>query len=58
MKPGDDHYDAKVKVLGENIDHHVEDEEEEMFPEAKKSKVDLARLGEQIVQRKKELQGG
>ena len=57
MKPGDDHYDAKVKVLGENIDHHVEDEEDEMFPEAKKSKIDLARLGEQIVQRKKVLQG-
>lgn len=58
MKAGDDHYDAKVKVLGENIDHHVEDEEDEMFPEARKSKVDLAGLGEQIVQRNKELQGG
>ncbi|MEO5883857.1 MAG: hemerythrin domain-containing protein, partial [Caldimonas sp.] len=42
MSPDEDLYDAKVKVLGEYIDHHVEEEEEEMFPKCRKSKMDLA----------------
>jgi hemerythrin-like domain-containing protein len=58
MKPGDDHYDAKVTVLSENIDHHVKEEHEEMFPKARKAKVDMAGLGARIMRRKKELQGG
>lgn len=56
MKPGDDHYDAKVTVLGEYIDHHVQEEQDEMFPKAKKAKLDMAQLGERILQRKQELQ--
>ncbi|MEX2199513.1 MAG: hemerythrin domain-containing protein [Burkholderiales bacterium] len=52
----DDHYDAKVKVLGEQIDHHVKEEREEMFPKARKAKIDLRALGEQIEKRKKELE--
>src|SRR4029078_4124025 len=47
MKPGEDHYDAKVTVLGEYIDHHVQEEHEEMFPKARKAKVDSVQLGEQ-----------
>lgn len=57
MEPGDDHYDAKVTVLGENIDHHVKEEQEEMFPKAKKTKLDLDALGEQMLERRQELQG-
>lgn len=56
MEPADDHYDAKVTVLGEYIDHHVKEEHEEMFPKAKKAKLDLVELGNQILQRKQELQ--
>ncbi len=53
--PEDDLYDAKVKVLGEYINHHVEEEEGEMFPKARKAKVDLAALGAEIEARKEEL---
>lgn len=52
MDPEDDLYDAKVKVLGELIDHHVEEEEEEMFPDARKLGLDLAALGAEMAQRK------
>jgi len=54
MSPGDELYDAKVKVLGEYIDHHVEEEQNEMFPRAKKA-VDTHALGEQLETRKAEL---
>ena len=56
MEPGDDHYDAKVTVLGENIDHHVNEEQDAMFPKAKKAKLDLAVLGAQMLERRQELQ--
>ena len=52
--PGDDHYDAKVTVLGELVDHHVEEEEGEMFPKAKKA-IDVAALGVELAERKAEL---
>jgi hypothetical protein len=58
MQPGDEMYDARVTVLGEYIKHHVQEEQKEMFPKAKKAKVDLAALGEQITARKEELMGG
>ena len=52
MDPEDDLYDAKVTVLGEQINHHVEEEEGEMFPKAKKSGVDTPQLAEQMLHRK------
>ena len=55
MEPGDDHYDATVTVLGEYIDHHVKEEQEDMFVQAKRAKVDMVELGEQIAQRKEKL---
>ncbi len=56
MSPEEDLYDAKVKVLGEYIDHHVEEEEGEMFPQCRKSEMDLAGLAQRIAERKAELQ--
>lgn len=53
--PDDDMFDAKIKVLAEYIDHHVKEEEGEMFPKARKAKVDLATLGVEIEARKEEL---
>jgi hemerythrin superfamily protein len=55
MGPDADLYDAKVKVLGEYIDHHVKEEEGEIFPKLKKSELDLQTLGEEIAERKQEL---
>ena len=53
--PGDELYDAKVKVLGEQIEHHVEEEEEEMFPKVRKLKLDLEALGQEMAARRDEL---
>jgi len=55
MKAGDRLFDAKVTVLGEYIDHHVEEEENEMFPESRDSDLDLKALGAQLAARKAEL---
>ncbi len=55
LEPGDDHYDARVTVLGEYIDHHVKEEEGEMFVKARKADVNTVELGEQIVERKEAL---
>ena len=57
MQPDDDLYDAKVTVLGEYINHHVEEEEGEMFRKARRAKVDLVGLGEQLMERKEQLMG-
>src|ERR1700742_68341 len=53
--PDDELYDAKVTVLGEQIQHHVKEEEGEMFPKARKAKVDGEALGAQMTERKVEL---
>jgi hemerythrin superfamily protein len=50
--PEEDLYDAKVTVLGEQIDHHVKEEEGNMFPKAKKAKVDTEALGATMLKRK------
>jgi hypothetical protein len=55
MSPDDDLYDAKVTVLGEYIDHHVQEEENEMFPKCRRADMDLAGLAEQLAERKSEL---
>lgn len=54
----DDYYDAKVKVLQEQIEHHVEEEEKRVdgiFAQARKAELDLDELGDRMAARKKEL---
>lgn len=52
MDAGDELYDAKVKVLGEQVMHHIEEEENELFPEVESSELDLEALGAKLAERK------
>lgn len=53
--PSAELFDAKVKVLGEYIDHHVREEERQLFPRVRKAKADLEGLGDQLMERKQAL---
>lgn len=55
MSPHDDLYDAKVTVLGEYINHHVKEEESEMFPQVRESDLDVKSLGDQMESRQAQL---
>ncbi|MFX8809176.1 hypothetical protein ABTM66_18830, partial [Acinetobacter baumannii] len=58
MEPEDNLYDARVKVLWEEIQHHVEEEEkpeEGMFARARAAKMDLKDLGRRMAERKQQL---
>jgi len=58
--PGKDFYDAKVKVLSEEIKHHVHEEEmptEGMFAQCRRTDVDLIALRDRMLARKEELLG-
>ena len=57
-EPSDEFYDAKVKVLQEQIEHHVQEEEkrlEGLFSQARAAGLDMDELGEQLRARKEEL---
>ena len=54
----DDFFDSKVKVLQEEIEHHVQEEEKRMeglFAQARKAELDMDALGQQLAARKEEL---
>jgi hemerythrin-like domain-containing protein len=53
----DELYDAHVKVIGEYVKHHVKEEQNKIFPMARKADLDLKELGRQLMERKHELKG-
>jgi hemerythrin superfamily protein len=55
MDVGDELYDAKIRVLGEMVKHHIREEEEELFPELERSEIDLQAVGKQLGERKEAL---
>lgn len=55
---GDDHFDSKICVLGELVNHHVREEEKEIFEALRDSNIDLEALGEKFNKRKAELAKG
>lgn len=55
MNSDEDLFDAKVKVLSEYINHHVKEEEKEMFPLLRAAEADLVEVGAKIRQRKQEI---
>ncbi len=57
MRGGDERYKATFKVLGEYVNHHIEEEEGQIFRLAKRAKLDLAAIGEEIAARKDRASG-
>lgn len=55
MQAGEERFDAKVTVLGEYVNHHIKEEQKELFPKLEDSDLDLEALGQELADRKEEL---
>ncbi len=55
IEPDGDAYDAKVRVLSAYVRHHVRDANDEMFPQAKASSLDMIDIGARMAARRDDL---
>lgn len=55
IEPDGEMYDARVRVMSEFVKHHVKEEQTEMFPKAKKTRLDMHALGAEMASRKAQL---
>lgn len=55
MDGSEQHFDAKFKVLAENIRHHVKEEENDLFPKCRSTDTDFVALGQQMMRLKEKL---
>ena len=55
VEPDDEMFDAKIKVMSEYVKHHVREEQNEIFPKARSTRLDMKALGAQMAARKQEL---
>jgi hemerythrin superfamily protein len=55
MEPGEDLFDARVRVLEEMVKRHIQEEEEELFPELTSAGMDTEAVGKELADRKQEL---
>jgi hemerythrin superfamily protein len=58
VEPNGEMFDARMKVMSEYVKHHVKEEQNEMFPKAKSTKLDMVALGAKLSARKAELLAG
>jgi len=54
-EPDGEMFDARIKVMSEYVKHHVKEEQTEIFPKAKTTKLDMEELGALLMERKEEL---
>ena len=57
LKPKDEVFQAKFKVLGELVKHHIEEEEGEMLPKAQESDIDWEKLDTAVMKRREMMTG-
>jgi hemerythrin superfamily protein len=55
IKPDDPMFDAHMKVLSEQIEHHVEEEEKDLFPKVRSAKLDIETLGQELYAAKQDM---